>query len=60
MSLGNRILTFQGNMIFSASSAEMTKKNMSYTFDCLDMVESNYPLTQHHISEEEKPSAIPL
>jgi len=60
MSLGNRILMFQGNVIFSSSSAEMSKKNVSYTFDCLDIVRSDYPLTQHHISEEGKSSAILL
>lgn len=59
MSLGNRILTFRGHMIFSSSSAEMSKKNLSYTFDCLDTVGSDHPLTQHHIPEG-KYSAIPL
>lgn len=60
MSLGNRILMFQVNMIFSSSSAEMPKNNLSYTFDCLDLVGSDYPLMQHHISEEGKSSAILL
>jgi len=59
MSLSNRILTFRGNMIFSSSNAEMPKKNFSHTFDCLDTVGSDYPLTQHHISEEGKSSAKP-